>query len=245
MRPCWKPGSSPLRSTPGRTRTCDRPDVSRVPSPLGHGSNLQPRASLRARGIVPAGFEPATSAVSGRRALRCSTRLSVGPAGVEPASYRVSDGCLAARSPARNQRPVRDSNPSRLRDRQVATPAASQGPKSVRRESHPPVRRGRPVPGLLGHGHKEQGRKESNPLRTGWNGTALPGARPCRSAAPAGLEPAPLPLTAGGTTIVLQGKKSQDGRIRTCVLQSPKLATTPAGPRPEIDPETLVGVEPT
>ena len=38
MRPCWKPGSSPLRSTPGRTRTCD--DclfVREVPSPLGHG----------------------------------------------------------------------------------------------------------------------------------------------------------------------------------------------------------------
>src|SRR5947209_512252 len=30
-------------------------------------------------------------------------------------------------SPLRSQRPVRDSNPSRLLDRQVATPAASQG----------------------------------------------------------------------------------------------------------------------
>lgn len=29
--------SSPLRSTPGRTRTCVRPGVSGVPSPLGHG----------------------------------------------------------------------------------------------------------------------------------------------------------------------------------------------------------------
>jgi hypothetical protein len=52
------------------------------------------------------------------------------------------------------QRPVRDSNPSRLLDRQVATPAASQGGlKSVRRESHPPVHLGKVVPGLLGHGH--------------------------------------------------------------------------------------------
>jgi hypothetical protein len=80
---------------------------------------------------------------------------------------------------------------------------------------------------------REQGRKESNPLRAGWSRTALPGARPCRSAAPAGLEPAPLPLTAGGTTVVLRGKKSQDGRIRTCVLVAPNHATTTAGPRPE------------
>jgi hypothetical protein len=64
------------------------------------------------------------------------------------------------------------------------------GRKSVRRESHPPVRRGRSVPGLLGHGHKEQGRKESNPLGQGWSLTALPGARPCRTAEGTGLEPA-------------------------------------------------------
>jgi hypothetical protein len=52
---------------------------------------------------------------------------SVGPAGVEPAFHRVSDGRLAARLRPGRQRPVRDSNPSRLLDRQVATPAASQG----------------------------------------------------------------------------------------------------------------------
>jgi hypothetical protein len=52
---------------------------------------------------------------------------SVGPAGVEPAFHRVSDGRLAARLRPDRQRPVRDSNPSRLLDRQVATPAASQG----------------------------------------------------------------------------------------------------------------------
>jgi hypothetical protein len=66
MRPCWKPGSSPLRSTPGRTRTCDPLHVKEVPSPLGHGS----------RSVVPAGFEPAISTMSEWRALRCSTRLS-------------------------------------------------------------------------------------------------------------------------------------------------------------------------
>ena len=70
------------------------------------------------------------------------------------------------------------------------TPASSQGNKSVRRESHPPIRRGRSVPGLLGHGHNKQGRKESNPLGQGWSLTALPGARPCFSAEGTGLEPA-------------------------------------------------------
>src|SRR5262245_19745156 len=52
---------------------------------------------------------------------------SVGPAGVEPAFHRVSDGRLAARLRPGRQRPVRDSNPSRLLARPVATPAASQG----------------------------------------------------------------------------------------------------------------------
>ena len=37
---------------------------------------------------------------------------------------------------------------------------------------------------------REQGRKESNPLRLFWRQAALPGARPCRSAEGAGLEPA-------------------------------------------------------
>jgi hypothetical protein len=62
-----------------------------------------------------------------RRALNVN-HYSVGPAGVEPALRRVSDGCLTAQSQARiEQRPVWDSNPSRLFDKQVATPAASQG----------------------------------------------------------------------------------------------------------------------
>jgi hypothetical protein len=158
MRPCWNPGSSPLRSTPGRTRTCDPLHVKEVPSPLGHGS----------KSVVPAGFEPAISTMSGWRALRCSTRLrafekgqspfQVGPAGVEPASYRVSDGCLAARSPAR---------------------------------------------------FFQQGRKDLNPLHAGWSRIALPGARPCFSAAPAGFEPAPVWVTTSRTTIVLQGIESE------------------------------------
>jgi hypothetical protein len=41
MRPCWQPGSSPLRSTPGRTRTCARLHVREVPWPLGYGGRRQ------------------------------------------------------------------------------------------------------------------------------------------------------------------------------------------------------------
>jgi hypothetical protein len=41
MRPCWEPGSSPLRSTPGRTRTCARLHVREVPWPLGYGGERQ------------------------------------------------------------------------------------------------------------------------------------------------------------------------------------------------------------
>jgi hypothetical protein len=65
---------------------------------------------------------------------------------------------------------------------------------------------------------------------------------PVDRTAPAGLEPAPLPLTAGGTTVVLRGKTSQDGRIRTCVLMVPNHATTTPGPRPESVP--AAGIEP-
>lgn len=122
---------------------------------------LEPREY---RSVVPAGFEPATSTTSEWRALQAAPRnhVSVGPAGVEPASNRISDGCLAARTTARR--------------------------KSVQRESHPPVRRGRPVPGCSAT-DTEQGRKESNPLRVGWKHTAHPGARPCRSVRMVGVEP--------------------------------------------------------
>jgi hypothetical protein len=53
MRPRWQPGSSPLRSTPGRTRTCDvRLFVGEVPSPLGHGGN-RPTESGRQESNLP------------------------------------------------------------------------------------------------------------------------------------------------------------------------------------------------
>ena len=75
------------------------------------------------------------------------------------------------------------------------------GRKSVRRESHPPIRRGRSVPGLLGHGHKSKDGRIRTLWQRLWRPPALPGARPCSPAAPAGLEPATIPLTAGRSTV--------------------------------------------
>ncbi len=49
------------------------------------------------------------------------------------------------------ERPVRESNPSHLLDRQAGTPASSQGKQSAWRESNPPARHGEPVAGPLGH----------------------------------------------------------------------------------------------
>ena len=124
-------------STPGRTRTCDPLGVNQPPLPLGHGGSTRDPAWTRTRSLHHVRVASTATA----------PRDHVGPVGVEPTSHRVSDGCLAARLRPDDQRPVRESNPSRLLDRQVATPAASQGNKSVRRESHPPVRLGRSVPG--------------------------------------------------------------------------------------------------
>src|SRR5262245_32939051 len=102
---------------------------------------------------------------------------SVGPAGVEPAFHRVSDGCLAARlrpeeAPCTGLEPV---SPARQAGRHTR---CVTGRKSVRRESHPPVRRGRSVSRLLGHGHGQQGRKESNPLAPALEAGCSPGSTP-------------------------------------------------------------------
>ena len=77
------------RSTPGRTRTCDCLHVKEVPSPLGHGSIGQSsRPDLNRRPPV---------CENGELAGLLHGTIPVGPAGVEPALHRVSDGCLAAR----------------------------------------------------------------------------------------------------------------------------------------------------
>jgi hypothetical protein len=122
--------------------------------------------------------------MSGWRALRCSTRSTIQPAGVEPTSTCVSDRCLAARPRLDSQRPVRESDPSHLLDRQAVTPASSQG--------------------------SEQGRKDSNPLRVGLSHTALPGAHPYQ-AARVGLEPTTVALTGRRTTFCAT-ELNQSGR---------------------------------
>ena len=79
----------------------------------------------------------------------------VGPAGVEPASSRVSDGCLTARSTARIR------VPGGLRPRIV------QPGQLVPFCDRPQVRSSRD-------------QRESNPLREFWRLAALPGAHPCQ-----------------------------------------------------------------
>ncbi len=94
-----------------------------------------------------------------------------------------------------------------LLDRQVASPAASQGVlQSVRRESHPSW-------STLAEWclccsatdtFSRDGR--SRTFSAGFGGPLLSQEHvPVSRAAPAGLEPAPFPLTAGRTTVVLQG----------------------------------------
>lgn len=98
------------------------------------------------------------------RALRAAPRdYAIGPAGVEPASNRVSDGCLSARTPARKSAPCTGLEP---------VSAARQADRHTRCVTGP-----------------QQGRKESNPLRVGWKHTALPGARPYASVRMVGFEP--------------------------------------------------------
>ena len=103
------------------------------------------------------------------------------------------------------QRPVRESNPSHLLDRQAGTPASSQGNKSAWRESNPPVHLGKVVPGPLGHRCIETrtskgGRSRTLCVRVG---AALLSQEHAlvSAAAQAGLEPATIPLTAGRSTI--------------------------------------------
>jgi hypothetical protein len=102
---------------------------------------------------------------------------------------------------ARLERPVRDSNPSRLPDKQVATPAASQG--KLKRlagvePTYPTWQAGAWTARPQAH---SQRRKESNPLDLSWKQAAHPGARPygfCRKrrVPAAGVEPAAFAFSA-------------------------------------------------
>lgn len=103
---------------------------------------------------------------------------SIGPAGVEPAKNRVSDGRLAAWP-----RP------------EVEAPCTGLEPVSPVRQTgrHTRCVTGRFLKCRIEKSEcrrQEQGRKDSNPLRQGWSLTALPGARPYQKVPAAGVEPA-------------------------------------------------------
>jgi hypothetical protein len=197
------PGSSPLRSQYSRQDSNLR-SPGCEPGAVASG----PRECR----VVPAGFEPATSTMSGWRALQAAPRdcrkapetRFLGENGFLLASRAGrSRTCLKPRirrSPRRPvpgpiERPVRDSNPSRLFDKQVATPAASQG--------------GQECPA---------GVAPACPPRQGGASAARPRTRRARTEgvepSASGLEPDCSP----GSTSFTSGR----GRIRTCKGWSPR-----------------------
>lgn len=168
--------------------------------------------------------------MSGWRALQAAPRDYVGPAGVEPASYRVSDGCLAARSPAR-----KPSKVGRIRTHFAGVghrllsqehnlvEAEGTGVEPARAFASPAFQSG--AIGLL-----------ACPSPSGKSGSRTHKAsrltcfqdrhhRPlaCLSeAVPVGLEPTACPLTAGRTTVVLR-----DSKVRMVGFE-PTLSSTPS-----------------
>src|SRR5581483_2232344 len=110
-------------------------------------------------------------------------------------------------------------------------PLRPRAVKSVRRESHPPVHRGGVVPRLLRHGHvsKDGGIRTHSACFGGrlLSQEHVPDNQ--SPTAPAGLEPAPLPLTAGRTTVVLQGI---DCAARGYAVPGVGVEPTPTGSEP-------------
>jgi hypothetical protein len=100
---------------------------------------------VRRAGVEPA--RPGGHGVTDRLAHRCRPTQSSSTGGSRTHSHRgLSSAALPVCTPCRRQRPVRDSNPSHLLDKQAVTPASSQGVRqSARRESNPRDRRGRAV----------------------------------------------------------------------------------------------------
>jgi hypothetical protein len=110
------------------------------------------------------------------------------------------------------ERPVWDSNPSHLLDKQAATPAAFTGQKECPAGVAPVVvHRGRVVPycsaTITG---SRDGRSRS--LWSGFGGRRLTQEHvPVNSAVPAAIEPATGPFQAGRTTVVLRDSRCQSG----------------------------------
>jgi hypothetical protein len=100
---------------------------------------------VRRAGVEPA--RPWGHGVTDRLAHRCRPTHRSGTGGSRTHTHRgLSSVARPVGAPCRRQRPVRDSNPSHLLDKQAVTPASSQGVfQSARRESNPRDRRGRAV----------------------------------------------------------------------------------------------------
>ena len=132
-------------------------------------------------------------------------------------------------APAGCQRPVRELNPSRLIDSQVATPAASQGQaRTVGFEPTPPdletgysprstflyERKGQDS-NLQGLSPRPLSRRVPScqlacpsVSATKRHQHSSPGSLRVTKAGPVGLEPTTFPLTGGRTTVVLQANQS-------------------------------------
>ncbi len=186
MRPCWQPGSSPLRkqsvppagletavnaSTSGRCRRRWATGVS--DSRAGRSRTCliplirrSPRrsASARAPAVPPAGFEPAAFSASGRR------------------SYHQG-------FTGKNQRPWWESNPRHAILQIAASPLDHRIRQSARRESNPPRIGWKTIASPLGHGHVQRKERESNPQGSSLvpfrAGCSRPSA--CPSVAPSAL----------------------------------------------------------
>ena len=234
--------STPQISTPGRTRTCDRLHVREVPLPLGHGGvrncrlqiadckmrnafesaicNLQsamiragrsrtclpprirrlPGRSATARSAAPCtGLEPVSPARQTGRHTRCVTGQARVSGGSRTRLSTLAGGASAA---ARPRNTVSKGGRSRTLCVRGWKPHCSPRSTSL-------------VDQRKGQDSNLQGlapRPASNRVPS----CLL--ARPSVSAAPAGLEPAPVWLTASRTTVVLQGKISSGGWGRTSGL---------------------------
>jgi hypothetical protein len=83
---------------------------------------------------------------------------------------------------------------------------------------------------------KQQGRKDSNPVREFWRLAALPGARPCSSSVfqgcPAGLEPVAVRLTISRAASTPRAPLMRAGRVRPGAegegVEPPRLVGSPA-----------------